>query len=187
MLVVGARPQFVKADPAYNLGIGGTNAAVRLGEMTAALAAVIARETPAAVVVVGDTNSTLAGALAAACSRAPLVHVEAGMRSGDWTMPEERNRVFADRLARLLLCPHDGAVANLAREGIVAGVEVVGDVMYEIAATACDRLAPEKYLAALGLRPGAYVYVTVHREENAGDPARLARIARALGVLPLPA
>lgn len=223
MLVVGARPQFVKAaallarapvggrwllvhtgqhydyemsarffaelalpEPAYNLGVSGTNVAVQLGEMTAALGGVIADQQPAAVAVVGDTTSTLAGALAAACSRVPLAHVEAGMRSGDWAMPEERNRVLADRLARLLLCPHEGAAANLGREGITKGVEIVGDVMYEVAAAAYDRLTPTGYLAPLGLTAGRYIYATVHREENAAHPARLARIAHALKSLPLP-
>jgi UDP-GlcNAc3NAcA epimerase len=224
MLVVGARPQFVKAAallaaplegaawlvvhtgqhydyemsasffdeldiprPAYELGVGPRPRAARLAAMTEALAALVPRERPSAVAVVGDTTSTLAGALAASFSDVPSVHVEAGMRSYDERMPEERNRVLADRLAQLRLCPHEAAVAALAREGITAGVEVVGDVMYEVAAAAYPSLAAEKYVLPLGLEPGRYVYVTCHRQENADEPARLAAIAEGLLALATPA
>jgi len=223
MLVVGARPQFIKAaalmahpppgaswvlvhtgqhydyemsaaffgeldipPPAHDLGVGAQSPAAQLGEMTRRLAEVIERERPAAVVVVGDTTSTLAGALAASWAEVPLAHVEAGMRSHDWRMPEERCRFLADRLAGLRLCPHEEAAANLAREGIAEGVEVVGDVMYEVAAAAYPGLAPEKYLAPLGLTPGNYVYVTCHRQENADDVNRLASLGEALVALELP-
>jgi UDP-N-acetylglucosamine 2-epimerase len=224
MLVVGARPQFVKAaallarppagaswllvhtgqhydyemsaaffaelalpEPAYGLGVGPQAPAAQLAAMTGGLAEVIAREAPAVVVVVGDTTSTLAGALAASYAEVPLAHVEAGMRSYDWGMPEERNRVLTDRLAELRLCPHEAAAANLAREGITAGVVVTGDVMYEVAAGAYEALNAETYLAPLGLEPGGYAYVTCHRRENVDEPARLAALVEALAALEMPA
>lgn len=223
MLVVGARPQFVKAapllasrlegaswllvhtgqhydyemsaaffaelaipEPAYNLEVGPLAPAAQLAAMTGRLADVIEKESPAAVVVVGDTTSTLAGALAASFSGVPLAHVEAGMRSYDWAMPEERNRVLTDRLAALRLCPHEAAAANLAREGITDGVAVVGDVMYEVAAAAFPKLDAAKYIAPLGLEAGGYAYATCHRQENAEVPGRLAAIADALAGLDFP-
>ncbi len=223
MLVVGARPQFVKAapllarppegaawllvhtgqhydyemsaaffaelaipEPAYNLEVGPLAPAAQLAAMTGRLADVVEKETPAAVVVVGDTTSTLAGALAASLSGVPLAHVEAGMRSYDWAMPEERNRVLTDRLAALRLCPHDDAAANLAREGIAEGVAVVGDVMYEVAAAAYPKLDVVKYITPLGLEPGRYAYVTCHRQENVDVPERLAAVASALVELNFP-
>jgi UDP-GlcNAc3NAcA epimerase len=220
MLVVGARPQFVKAaallgrplagaswllvhtgqhydyemsaaffaelalaEPGYHLGVEPQAPVAQLAEMTARLAEVTAAEAPAAVVVVGDTTSTLAGALAASYAEVPLAHVEAGMRSYDWRMGEERNRVLTDRLAALRLCPHEAAATNLAREGITDGVAVTGDVMYEVAAAAYDALDAGKYLAPLGLEAGGYAYVTCHRRENVDDPARLAAISEALAAL----
>lgn len=223
MLVVGARPQFVKAaallgrplagaswllvhtgqhydyemsaaffaelalaEPAYHLGVGPQSPVAQLAEMTARLAEVVAAEAPAVVVVVGDTTSTLAGALAASYAEVPLAHVEAGMRSGDWRMAEERNRVLTDRMSALRLCPHEAAAANLAREGISERVEVAGDVMYEVAAAAYDALDADKYLRPLGLEAGGYVYVTCHRRENVDDPARLAAIVEALTTLDSP-
>ncbi len=223
MLVVGARPQFVKAapllarppegaswllvhtgqhydyemsaaffaeldipEPAYNLEVGPLAPAAQLAAMTGRLADVIEEERPVAAVVVGDTTSTLAGATAASLSDVPLAHVEAGMRSYDWAMPEERNRVLTDRLAALRLCPHDGAAANLAREGIAEGVEVVGDVMYEVAAAAYPQLDAEKYLEPRGLKAGGYAYATCHRQENVEAPARLAAIADGLLGLDFP-
>jgi len=222
MLVVGARPQFVKAaallgrplaeaswllvhtgqhydyemsaaffaelalpEPAHHLGVAAQGPAAQLAEMTGRLAEVIADEAPAAVVVVGDTMSTLAGALAASCAGVPLAHVEAGMRSYDWRMAEERNRVLTDRLAQLRLCPHQAAVANLAAEDITAGVEVTGDVMYEVAARAYDALDAGTHLGPLGLEAGGYAYVTCHRRENVDEPARLAAVVEALLTLGL--
>jgi UDP-N-acetylglucosamine 2-epimerase len=173
-------------EPAYNLDVGPQPPAAQMAEMSGRLAGVLEEEAPAAVAVVGDTASTLAGALAASVSRAPLAHVEAGMRSYDWAMPEERNRVLTDRLAALRLCPHDDAVANLAREGITEGVSVVGDVMYEVAASAYPKLDPATYVAPLGLEPGGYAYATCHRQENVDDPARLAAVADALLALDFP-
>jgi UDP-N-acetylglucosamine 2-epimerase len=124
--------------------------------------------------------------VAASCADVPLAHVEAGMRSGDWRMPEERNRVLTDRLADLKLCPHEGAAAALAREGLGEGAVITGDVMYEVAAAAYDELEAATYLEPLGLEPGTYVYATCHRAENADEPERLAAIVAALTRLPLP-
>jgi UDP-GlcNAc3NAcA epimerase len=138
------------------------------------------REQPDWVLVYGDTNSTLAGAQAADERGDPVAHVEAGLRSGDWSMPEERNRVEVDRLAALLFCPDEHSRATLLDEGVRGRIEVVGDVM----ADASMQLAPlarrrSDALARLKLEPGAYVLVTLHREANV-QPARLARIVAGL-------
>jgi UDP-N-acetylglucosamine 2-epimerase len=128
---------------------------------------VVLDEGPDTVLVYGDTNSTLAGALAAAKVSVPVAHVEAGLRSFDRTMPEELNRVLVDRLSDLLFCPTETAVANLRREGVMDGVHVVGDVMLD----ANLRLAPiarerSGALAAAGVTPGEYVLATIHRPVN---------------------
>ena len=170
-------------EPAYRLGFGGLPRDDMLARMEPAISAPITAERPGAVVVFGDTNSTLAGARAAVAAGVPLAHVEAGMRSGDWSMPEEHNRVEVDRLSQLLLCPDERAAATLAAEGIGGHAEVVGDVMADV----CFRLAPiarerSTILRDLVLSPGAYVVATVHREANV-DPRRLARIVDGLGRL----
>ena len=139
----------------------------------------VERERPDWVLVYGDTNSTLAGAQAAA--DVPVAHVEAGLRSFDLSMPEERNRIAVDRLAALLLCPDERSAEQLVREGVPGRREVVGDVM----ADACFRLAPiarerSQVLEQLGREPGAYVVATIHREANV-QPHRLARIVEGLG------
>jgi UDP-N-acetylglucosamine 2-epimerase len=149
--------------------------------MRAGIRAAIAEREPEVVLVYGDTNSTLAGALAANDTGVPQAHVEAGLRSGDLTMPEERNRIEVDRLSALLLCPDERAVATLAAEGVPGRAEVVGDVM----ADATLRLAPvarerSQVLELLGLEPGGYLVATVHREANTVEP-RLGRIINGLG------
>ena len=141
---------------------------------------------PDAVLVYGDTNSTLAGARAAVAGGVPLAHVEAGLRSGDLEMPEERNRIEVDRLADLLLAPDERSRATLAGEGVPGRVVVVGDVM----ADATAQLAPlarrrSRLLGELELTPGRYLVATVHREANT-RPARLARIVGGLGRLAEP-
>jgi UDP-GlcNAc3NAcA epimerase len=147
---------------------------------------VLAVERPDWILVYGDTNSTLAGAEAAAAAHAPLAHVEAGLRSGDWSMPEERNRVETDRLAQLLFCPDERSAETLAAEGVTGRVEVVGDVM----ADASTQLAPiarerSRALEKLGVEPGRYVVATVHREANV-RPDRLRRILEGLDRVELP-
>jgi UDP-N-acetylglucosamine 2-epimerase len=147
--------------------------------MRPAIAAAVKRERPDWVVVLGDTNSTRAGAEAA--GETPVAHVEAGLRSGDLDMPEERNRITVDRIARLLLCPDERSVGTLAGEGVAGRAVVVGDVMAD-AARLFGPIARERSsaLAQFGVEPGAYVVVTVHREANVTRPERLARIVEGL-------
>src|SRR5438046_280813 len=144
----------------------------------------VERERPDWVLVYGDTNSTLAGAQAAGAT--PVAHVEAGLRSFDQEMPEERNRIAVDRIAALLLCPDERSAAQLEAEGVAGRREVVGDVMADanriFAPIACER---SQILATLGVEPGGYVVATVHREANV-QPERLARIAGGLDALELP-
>ena len=141
---------------------------------------------PDGVVVYGDTNSTLAAAIAAAKEQVPVAHVEAGLRSFDRRMPEEVNRVIADRLSALLLCPSQTAVDNLAREGITDGVHIVGDVMVDVARIVAPAAAARsEYPGELGLEPGGYLLATVHRQSNTQEPS-LRRIVEGLGSLAEP-
>jgi UDP-N-acetylglucosamine 2-epimerase len=146
---------------------------------------VLARERPDWALVYGDTNSTLAGARAAVAAGVPVAHVEAGLRSGDWSMPEERNRVAVDAVAALLLCPDEDARAQLAAEGVAGRAEVVGDVMYDVAVRLAPRARESDALRRLGLARGGYVLATVHREANV-RPDRLARILAGLARVPGP-
>ncbi|MEI7760920.1 MAG: UDP-N-acetylglucosamine 2-epimerase (non-hydrolyzing) [Thermoleophilia bacterium] len=146
-----------------------------------ALHATVMRQRPDAVLVYGDTNSTLAGARAGAGAGYPVAHVEAGLRSGDLTMPEERNRIEVDRLSSFLFTPDERSAAILRGEEVTGEIHVVGDVM----ADAVARFAPlarerSGILAALGVEPGAFVLATVHREANV-QPERLRRIVAGLG------
>jgi UDP-GlcNAc3NAcA epimerase len=141
------------------------------------------RERPDWALVYGDTNSTLSGARAAVAAGVPVAHVEAGLRSGDLSMPEERNRIEADRVAQLLLCPDERSSATLEGEGVAGEIRVVGDVMADV----CFRLAPvarerSRILERLGLAPGGYLLVTLHREANV-RPDRLRRIVEGLSRL----
>jgi UDP-N-acetylglucosamine 2-epimerase len=150
--------------------------------MAAPIADAVAAEDPDWVLVYGDTNSTLAGALAA--GDRPVAHVEAGLRSFDLSMPEEHNRIAVDAMADLLLCPDERSRETLVAEGVPGRIEVVGDVM----ADACFRLAPiarerSTILAEHGLEPGGYVAATIHRAANV-RPERLARIVDGLGRIP---
>ncbi|MEN3282158.1 MAG: UDP-GlcNAc3NAcA epimerase [Solirubrobacteraceae bacterium] len=160
--------------PERELGIhGGTNTE-QTARMLAALGPLIAAETPDVVLVYGDTNSTLAGALAGAQAHVPVAHVEAGMRSFDRAMPEEVNRVLTDHVSDLLLCASPTAVANLEREHAAGRVELVGDVMVDVALLFQPRAkADDAPLREAGVRPGEYVLATVHRAGNVDDPARL--------------
>ena len=162
--------------PAHHLGIHGGGHGEMTGRMLEALERVMAKARPEAVIVYGDTNSTLAGALAAAKLHLPVAHVEAGLRSFNRRMPEEINRVLVDHVSALLFCPTETSVANLAREGIAEGVFNVGDVMYDatLFAAAAAR-ARSLILDRLGLAPKRYAVATLHRAENTDDPAALAR------------
>ena len=174
--------------PERELGIhGGTNTE-QTARMLAALGPLLATERPDAVLVYGDTNSTLAGGLAAAQTRIPVAHVEAGMRSFDRAMPEELNRVLTDHLSDLLLCPSETAVENLEREHAAGRIELVGDVMVDVALLFQPRaLADTAPLERAGVEPGGYVLVTAHRAGNVDDPARLRLLVDLLLALPVPA
>jgi UDP-GlcNAc3NAcA epimerase len=138
------------------------------------------------VLVYGDTNSTIAGALAAAKMHVPVAHVEAGLRSFNRAMPEEINRVVTDALSSLLLCPSETAAMNLRREGITSGVHVVGDVMADVLAKFGGTANAAAVLADCGVRDGQYFVATMHRAENTDDLSRLSSIIGALADLPLP-
>ncbi|HEY5058156.1 MAG TPA: UDP-N-acetylglucosamine 2-epimerase (non-hydrolyzing) [Gaiellaceae bacterium] len=169
-------------EPAYRLDLHTADPeAMRPG-----IADALARERPDWALVYGDTNSTLAGAEAAVDAGTPVAHVEAGLRSGDLSMPEEHNRIEVDRISSLLFCPDERSRMTLLAEGIAGRIEVVGDVM----ADACFRFAPiarerSNIVRSLGLEPGAYVVATIHREANV-RPERLARIVDGLGRIPEP-
>lgn len=168
--------------PHSHLGIAGLPHGAMTGRMIEALEQVILTERPAMVLVYGDTNSTLAGALAAAKLGVPVAHVEAGLRSFNRRMPEELNRVLTDHAADLLFAPTPAAVENLRREGIPdARVHLVGDVMYD-AALYYAALAGERstILGRLGVPERGYVLATIHRQENTDDPARLVAVFEAL-------
>ena len=160
--------------PERELGIhGGTNTD-QTARMLAALGPLIEVEAPELVLVYGDTNSTLAGGLAAAQAHVPVAHVEAGMRSFDRAMPEEVNRVLTDHLADLLLCASPTAVANLQRENAAGRIELVGDVMVDVALLFQPRAkADDAPLREADVHPGEYVLATAHRAGNVDDPARL--------------
>jgi len=220
-VIVGARPQFVKAAvvsrafasrpgvtevlihtgqhfdrnmsdvffeelgiraPDYSLGVGGGSHAENTGRAMEAIEKVLLRESPDYVLVYGDTDSTLAGALAAAKLCIPIAHVEAGLRSFNQRMPEEVNRVLTDHVSRVLFAPTRAAVANLGREGIAGErVRLVGDVMFD-AVRIYTRVAEARsdIMARIGLRKGEYVLATLHRQENTDDRGRLSAILGAL-------
>jgi UDP-GlcNAc3NAcA epimerase len=169
--------------PDYSLGIGGGTSAEQLGRMLPAVAAVLERERPDAVLVYGDTNTTLAGALAGVTVGVPVAHVEAGLRSFDRRMPEETNRRLTDHVSRWLFAPTAAAVANLATEGITAGVELVGDVMQDLAARIVrsirepSALGPIAERLGVAITQGSYLYATVHRAENRSPAAVTAWVA----------
>lgn len=167
--------------PKYNLGIGGGRHGEMTGRMLSAIEDVLLEERPDLVMVYGDTNSTLAGALAAVKLHIPVAHVEAGLRSFNMAMPEEINRIVADRLSALLFCPTEAAVRNLRAEGAALGVHQVGDVMFD--ASLFFRAVAQRrstILERLGLAPKAFALATCHRAENADDPTRLAEIVSGL-------
>jgi UDP-GlcNAc3NAcA epimerase len=171
-------------EPDYNLGVGSQGHGRQTGEMLTRLEEVMVAEKPDWVVVRGDTNSTIAGALAASKLRIPLAHVEAGARSFDRTMPEEINRVVSDHVADLLLCISPSGVRNLAAEGRTQGVHYTGDVMYD-AVLHNVRIAyrRSRILTRIDVKPKKYVLATVHRAANTDDPSRLRSIVAAFNAL----
>ncbi|PMB07940.1 UDP-N-acetylglucosamine 2-epimerase (non-hydrolyzing) [Fischerella thermalis CCMEE 5273] len=174
--------------PDYHLGVGSKSHGVQTGEILSLVEEVLIGEAPDWLLVYGDTNTTLAGALAAAKLCIPVAHVEAGLRSFNRRMPEEINRVLTDHVSQLLFCPTDTAVRHLKREGIVDGVYQVGDVMVD-ALIHNRQLAQERstVLKQLGLQSKGYLLITWHRAENTDDPKRLASIASALNAIEHPA
>lgn len=173
------------APPARRLDIHGGRHGAMTGQMLAAVEQVLVDEKPAAVLVYGDTNSTLAGALAAVKLHIPVAHVEAGLRSFNLAMPEEVNRILTDRISRWLFTPTDAARAHLLREGTdPARIVPVGDVMHDVALHHGARAgATGGVLDTLGLQPGRFALATVHRAENTDDAARLDVIVSALATL----
>jgi UDP-GlcNAc3NAcA epimerase len=215
LMVVGARPQFVKVAaiscavaarddveeillhtgqhfdaamsrvffdelgipaPRINLDIHGGSHGEMTGRMLAGIEEAILAEHPDIVLVPGDTNSALAGALAAAKLHVPVAHLEAGLRSFNRRMPEEINRVLIDHLSALLLCPTETAITNLHRESIIAGVHHIGDVMYDATLFAAARSRGSNVLARLELLEGSYAVATVHRAESTDDRNSLTAI-----------
>jgi UDP-GlcNAc3NAcA epimerase len=165
--------------PDHQLNVGSDSHGRQTGRMLAGIEQVILDEKPDRVLVYGDTNSTLAGALAAAKMSVPIVHVEAGLRSFIRGMPEEINRVVADSVSTLLCCPSRRSADNLRAEGITAGVHVTGDVMRDVLDRALPNLTASR-LAAFGVGPGRYLFLTIHRAHNTDDVGRLQGILKAV-------
>jgi UDP-GlcNAc3NAcA epimerase len=175
------------AKPERELQIGGGSNTSQTARMLAALEPLLAEVAPDAVLVYGDTNSTLAGGLAAAQAGVAVVHIEAGMRSFDRTMPEELNRVLTDHLSDLLLCSSEIAAENLRSEKVTGKVEVVGDVMVDVALRGLPAArADVGTVASYGLEPGEYLLLTAHRAGNVDDPIRLRALVRLIAALPGP-
>ena len=171
-------------EPAYNLGVGSGAHAVQTAEMMRQLDAVVEAESPDVVLVYGDTNSTLAAALVAAKRDPALAHVEAGLRSGEKSMPEEVNRVLTDDCSDLLLAPGANAAATLRDESVSGEIVVTGDVMYDAVLAVRERvLDGSKPHPIPALADTEYVLATVHRASNTDDPARLGGVLDGLAAI----
>ena len=173
--------------PDRELDVSGGSNTSQTARMLASLEPVLTDAVPDLVLVYGDTNSTLAGALAGALAGVPVAHVEAGMRSYDRSMPEERNRVLTDHASELLLCSSEVAVENLRRESVGGRIELVGDVMVDVALALQPRARERHELVERrGLRPGGYVLATAHRAGNVDPPERLSALVDLLVAIPEP-
>lgn len=173
--------EFGMPAPDHFLGVGSGPHGAQTGRVMIALEEVLLKHRTAALVVVGDVNSTVAGALVATKLGIPVAHIEAGLRSGDRTMPEEINRLATDAICDLLLTPSRDADDNLKREGVAPDkIRLVGNVMIDSLVQLLPRAAQSGILAQHNLTPRAYVAVTLHRPSNVDDPARLERIMRQL-------
>jgi len=171
--------------PDYHLGIGGGGHGDMTGQMLSRIEEVLLREKPDWMLVYGDTNSTLAGALAAAKLHVPVAHIEAGLRSFNRQMPEEINRILTDHLSGMLFAPTETAVRHLSAEGITRNVHQVGDVMKDATLAFLPQAkARMKLLESLGVAPKSYALVTIHRAENTDDPQRLRGVVEGLALLP---
>jgi UDP-N-acetylglucosamine 2-epimerase (non-hydrolysing) len=174
-------------DPDVHLGVGSGSHGTQTGAMLSALDSVLDEHRPDWVLVFGDTNSTIAGALAAVKMHLPIAHVEAGLRSFNRRMPEEHNRVLTDHAADLLLAPTEIAMGHLAREGLAGRAVLVGDVMTDVCFRVRDAVAGQPARLPEPLRADdGYLVSTIHRAENTDDPERLRDIVSALAGLPLP-
>ena len=176
------------SKPDYNLGVGGGSHGRNTGRMIEKIEELLLIEKPDWVLVYGDTDSTLAGALAAVKLQIAVAHVEAGLRSFNRGMPEEINRVLTDHIATLLFAPTDSAVSNLLNEGIERSkIHQVGDVMYDAALAFSEKAEQQSnILEALALSSKTYVLATMHRQENTDDKHRLSSIIRGLSQSPVP-
>ncbi len=172
--------------PDVHLGVGSGSHGVQTGTMLSAMDAVLDAQRPDWVLVYGDTNSTIAGALSAVKMHLPVAHLEAGLRSFNRAMPEEHNRVLTDHAADLLLAPTQVAVDHLAAEGLAKRTVLVGDVMTDVCFLVRDTLLAEGPERPEGLPDGDYLVSTIHRAENTDDPQRLEAIVAALAGLELP-
>ncbi len=172
-------------EPDYYLGVGSGTHGEQTGRMLIEIEKVLLKENPDVVLVYGDTNSTLAGALAAAKLHIDVAHVEAGLRSYNMEMPEEINRVLTDHISKFLFAPTETAVKNLKREGIEKGVYLVGDVMYDVALEVLSKVDERGILSKWNLHPDGYILVTIHRAENTDSENHLREIAGALRELSL--
>ncbi|WP_049796231.1 non-hydrolyzing UDP-N-acetylglucosamine 2-epimerase [Methanomassiliicoccus luminyensis] len=168
-------------EPDYNLSIGSGSQGHQTGAMLAAIEDVLVKEEPQMIVVFGDTNSTIAGALAASKLGIPISHVEAGLRSYDRTMPEEINRVLTDHISNLLFAPTESAVANLEEEGIHRGVHQVGDIMVDSLNSVMEVARSRSTVLQMpGIEKHAYFVLTIHRAGNTNDPAKLGKVLNAI-------
>ena len=166
--------------PKFNLEISGGGHGAMTGKMLEGIERILLQERPDCLLIYGDTNSTLAGAISAAKLHIPVAHVEAGLRSFNMRMPEEVNRILSDRISTLLFCPTKTAVENLSAEGIKNGVYQVGDVMHDVALFYREKAQKNsRILNALGLTNKGFALATCHRAENTDDPHRLASILEA--------
>ena len=166
--------------PDYNLEIANLSHGAMTGRMLEAIEAVLQEQQPDIVLIYGDTNSTLAGALAASKMHIPVAHVEAGLRSFNMKMPEEINRILSDRISTWLFCPTETAVQNLQNEGVTEKVYNVGDVMYDITLHYRQKADQRVDLKQWNVEEGNYTLCTIHRAENTDDTARLESILKAL-------
>lgn len=182
--------------PKYNLEIGSGSHGRQTGEMLIEIEKVLLSDKPDLLMIYGDTNSTIAGALAASKLHIPVAHIEAGLRSFNMLMPEEQNRILSDHLSQYLFCPTDTAISNLVKEGIYNGkqirtsankpisVQKCGDVMFDAIIYYSSRIsATPKILEQLGVLPNEYALATIHRAENTDDPNRLSEIFKAFSLI----
>ncbi len=170
-------------QPDYHLGVGSGTHGQQTGKMLIEIEKVLLKENPKMVIVYGDTNTTLAGALAAAKLHIPIAHVEAGLRSFNRRMPEEINRVLTDHISDLLFAPTETAVQNLKNEGIKNGVYLVGDVMFDLALHVAKIVDETSVLQKYSLKEKKYILTTIHRAENTDDPVKLGSIISSLNEL----